>query len=171
MRDAGIIAALVALVGIAPPREASAALMIEVTGPAGVVVEEGGSGTIDFIILFGDMNDELFRTTLKDPNKCVNMVLMPGQQCVFQQQYETRDLNKPMSGQNEGVWQMLNRVDFHETTNPANKDLTLGSTQVHVTDPIIVPEPATLIPAAVVALAGLGFGRRCRVRYPGDRSR
>jgi len=173
-----VLCASAVALSIVPLRPAQAALMLEVMGPPGITVEEGASGAVDFVtkntgtvnatvdaitkpligdilFLFGDMNDEVFRTTLKDPNNCVTKVLMPADVCIFRQEFDTRDLNKPASGQNEGAWRMLNRVDFHETTNAANTDITLGATQVHVTDPIFVsvPEPSAFVLLGIGLLA------------------
>jgi len=189
MKKSRLIPTLLVLFSIVPLYPAGAALMLDVMGPPGITVEEGASGAIDFVIkntgtvdttidtitkpligdirfLFGDMRDEVFRTTLTDPNNCVMKVLMPAAVCAFRQAFDTRDLDKPNSGQNEGVWQMLNRVDFHETANAGNADIALGATQVHVVDPMFIstPVPSSFIltGSAWVVLIAHAWRRRRR---------
>lgn len=108
--------------------------------------------------LSGDKHDEVFNTQLVI-STCKGKTLSTNGTCVFQQLFQTRDLNKAASGTNVGIWEISNAVfaseDFFE----------VGEATVEVRDPgaaTTIPEPSTLFlfGSGVVGIASLTRKKR-----------
>lgn len=136
--------------------------------PSYISVLEGQSGVFDFTVknvgieditifdvrlidnevansieyIKGDKNDAVFNTQIVNATNCAGKVLSTNGTCVFQQLFQTQDLDPIASGTNVGHWWIKNVV---ESSSPF--DINFGRALVEVKDHgavSTIPEPDTL---------------------------